>query len=73
MNALTRYRLRARLTAPELAGESGVSYPTIRRIEAGSVPSDDTLFALADALRVDPDVLRQELDADPDPSLPEAA
>lgn len=50
-------RLRRQLTQEALAEVSGVSLPTIKRIEGGRTPSLATLQKLADALRIPPAVL----------------
>ena len=63
--ALTRARFRARLTQARLAERSGVAQSTVSNLESGKQSaSDQTIFALARALRVDPLKLRDELRGD---------
>lgn len=59
MTALERIRLTRRMTRAQLAEAAAVHYDTISNIEGGSVPSDATLFKLADALGVEPLELRE--------------
>ena len=55
-NTLRRVRFEKRITQKELHEKSGVSQRTIRHLEKHDevVPTDGTLFPLADALEVDP-------------------
>jgi len=63
--ALTRARFAARLTQATLSQRSGVAQSTISNLESGKqTASDQTIFALAHTLRVDPLKLRDELRGD---------
>ena len=63
--ALTRARFAARLTQVTLSQRSGVAQSTISNLESGKqTASDQTIFALARILRVDPLKLRDELRGD---------
>jgi transcriptional regulator with XRE-family HTH domain len=62
MNALTLARFKARISQAELAERSNVAQSTISNIESGKHrASDQTLFALADVLKVDPMELAGQL------------
>lgn len=56
MTSLERLRREAGLTMTKLSEISGVSYPTIVKIEAGRIGdvTVKTLLRLADALKCDP-------------------
>ncbi len=61
-HALTRARFAARLTQAQLCERSGVAQSTISNLESGKRDaSDQTIFALARTLGVDPLKLRDEL------------
>ena len=59
MQELKKYRLKAGLTQEQLAEKSGISRVTIANIERGSQTfvKSLTIIKLADALKVDPQVL----------------
>lgn len=59
MQELKNYRIAAGLTQEQLAEKSGVSRLTIANIERGAqtVLKSSTIIKLADALKVDPQVL----------------
>ena len=59
MQELKNYRIKAGLTQEQLAEKSGVSCVTIATIERGnqSFLKSSTIIKLADALKVDPQVL----------------
>lgn len=59
MQELKNCRIRAGLTQEQLAEKSGVSRTTIANIERGSQEflKSSTIIKLADALKVDPQVL----------------
>lgn len=65
MTRLQTIRLSKRMTRGDLAERADVSARTIWNLErSGTVPRDETLFALAKALRVDPTDL---IDPKPEP------
>lgn len=59
MQELKKYRIAAGLTQEQLAERSGISRITIANIERGSQSfvKSSTIIKLADALKVDPQVL----------------
>jgi transcriptional regulator with XRE-family HTH domain len=58
--ALARFRLQAALSQRELAQQSGVSHPTIARLERGTDAHPRTVRRLAEALGVKPADLMRE-------------
>ena len=66
---LERARLERGLTRQQLAQTSGVSYPTIKRIETGRTrtPNDASLIRLARALELPPTTVKRWF-----PDAPEA-
>ena len=59
MQELKKYRIKADLTQEQLAEKSGISRVTIANIERGSQSflKSSTIIKLADALKIDPQVL----------------
>ena len=59
MQELKKYRVEAGLTQEQLAEKSGISRVTIANIERGNVAfiKSSTVIKLADALKVNPQVL----------------
>lgn len=59
LQELKNYRIKAGLTQEQLAEKSGVSRVTIANIERGvqSFLKSSTIIKLADALKIDPQVL----------------
>lgn len=59
MNELLKYRKKLNLTQEELAQKAGVSTRTIQRIEKGTEPKGHTLKALAKALEINENNLKE--------------
>ena len=60
--ALKRVMLQKRLTNKELSEKSGVSKVTLNKIIKGeTIPRLETVYSLADALEVEPEILVKDI------------